>query len=65
LIANARVIKLYHDLKLKGQIGIVLNVNPAAPWDEKKVADQKSADFQDVLINGLFLDHFTKANIQK
>ncbi|MEA5426506.1 glycoside hydrolase family 1 protein [Arcicella lustrica] len=65
LIANARVIKLYHDLKLKGQIGIVLNVNPAAPWDEKKVADQKAADFQDVLINGLFLDPLYKGKYPK
>lgn len=65
LIANARVIKLYHDLKLKGQIGIVLNVNPAAPWDEKKVADVKTADFQDVLINGLFLDPLYKGKYPK
>ncbi|MEA5405241.1 family 1 glycosylhydrolase [Arcicella sp. DC2W] len=65
LIANARVIKLYHDLKLKGQIGIVLNVNPAAPWDEKKVTDQKTAEFQDVLINGLFLEPLYKGKYPK
>ena len=35
MITNAKVIKIYHDLKLKGEIGIVLNLNPAAPWNKK------------------------------
>jgi beta-glucosidase len=65
LIANAKTIKLYHDLKLKGEIGIVLNVNPAAPWDANKIADVKAADFQDVLINGLFLDALYKGKYPK
>jgi beta-glucosidase len=33
LIANAKAIELYHSLQLKGQIGIVLNVNPGAAWN--------------------------------
>ena len=65
LMANAAVIKLYHNLKLKGTIGIVLNVNPGKPWDEKKAADVKAAQFQDVLINGLFLDPLYKGYYPK
>jgi beta-glucosidase len=60
LMANAKVIQLYHDLKLDGQIGIVLNLNPAAPWDTQKMGDVKAANFQDVLINDLFLDPLYK-----
>ena len=65
LMTNARVIKLYHDLKLNGEIGIVLNVNPGAAWDEKKLADAKAAAFQDILINGLFLDPMYKGRYPK
>lgn len=65
MVVNARVIKLYHDMKLEGEIGIVLNVNPAAAWDEKNAADIKTAKFQDILINGLFLDPLYKGNYPK
>ncbi|MCP9757164.1 glycosyl hydrolase family protein [Lacihabitans sp. CCS-44] len=65
MVTNARVIKLHHDLKLNGEIGIVLNVNPAAPWDEKSEADKKVAEFQDILINGLFLDPLYKGHYPK
>ena len=65
LLANAKVIKMYHDLKLKGNIGIVLNVNPGAPWDTNKPEDVKAAEFQDVLINGLFLDPLYKGHYPK
>lgn len=65
LMANAEVIKMYHDLKLKGEIGIVLNLNPAAPWDAKKSVDIKAAKFQDVLINDLFLDPLYKGKYPK
>ena len=65
LVANASVIKMYHDLKLKGEIGIVLNLNPAAPWDATKPEDVKAASFQDVLINDLFLDPLYKGKYPK
>jgi beta-glucosidase len=65
MVVNARVIKLYHDMKLKGEIGIVLNVNPAAAWDEKNAGDIKTAEFQDILINGLFLDPLYKGHYPK
>lgn len=60
LIANAKAIELYRSLQLKGQIGIVLNVNPGAAWNANNVADVKAANFQDILINGLFLDPLYK-----
>lgn len=56
MMASAQVINLYHALKLNGEIGLVLNLNPALPWDAKKQADIAAATFQDVLINDLFLD---------
>jgi beta-glucosidase len=65
LMANAMITKVFHDLKLKGEIGIVLNLNPGAPWDAKKPADVHAAAFQDVLINGLFLDPLFKGNYPK
>lgn len=60
LIANAKAIELYRSLQLKGQIGIVLNVNPGAAWNANNAADVKTANFQDILINGLFLDPLYK-----
>ena len=60
LMTNAKITKIYHDMKLKGEIGIVLNLNPAAPWDANKPADVEAAKFQDILINGLFLDPLYK-----
>jgi beta-glucosidase/6-phospho-beta-glucosidase/beta-galactosidase len=65
LIANAKAIELYHSLQLKGQIGIVLNVNPGAAWNAHNPADIKAANFQDILINGLFLDPLYKGKYPK
>jgi beta-glucosidase len=65
LMTNAKIIKVYHDLKLKGEIGLVLNLNPAAPWDATKQADVEAAKFQDILINDLFLDPLYKGSYPK
>ena len=65
LMTNAKITKIYHDLNLKGEIGIVLNLNPGAPWDAKKPADVEAAKFQDVLINDLFLDPIFKGSYPK
>jgi beta-glucosidase len=65
MMANARITKIYHDLKLNGEIGIVLNLNPAAPWNKKNAADAEAAKFQDVLINDLFLDPLYKGSYPK
>ena len=65
MMTNAKVIEIYHGLKLKGEIGLVLNLNPAAPWDAKNPADVEAAKFQDVLINNLFLDPLYKGSYPK
>jgi beta-glucosidase len=65
LMANAATIKMYKDMKLKGQIGFVLNLNPGAPWDAKNKADLKAAKFQEILINDLFLDPIYKGHYPK
>jgi beta-glucosidase len=65
LLANAEIIKYYHESKLKGEIGLVLNLNPAAPWNASEKADIEAAKFQDVLINDLFLDPLYKGNYPK
>lgn len=65
LVTNAKITKIYHDLNLKGEIGLVLNLNPAAPWDATKPADVEAAKFQDILINDLFLDPIYKGSYPK
>jgi beta-glucosidase len=65
LMTNAKITKIYHDLKLKGEIGLVLNLNPGAAWDETKLADVEAAKFQDILINDLFLDPIYKGSYPK
>ncbi|WP_375447595.1 glycoside hydrolase family 1 protein [uncultured Fibrella sp.] len=62
LMANAQIINIYHQLKLNGQIGIVLNLNPAAPWHPDSQDDVAAAKFQDILINDLFLDPLYKGH---
>lgn len=65
IVTNAKIIKIYRDLNLKGEIGWVLNLNPAAPWDASKPADVEAAKFQDILINDLFLDPVYKGSYPK
>jgi beta-glucosidase len=65
MITNAKLIKIYHDLKLEGEIGLVLNLNPGTPWNENSAADVAAAKFQDVLINDLFLDPVYKGGYPK
>jgi beta-glucosidase len=65
LVASAKTIKIYHDLKLDGEIGIVLNLNPGLPWNEKNAADVAASKFQDILLNDLFLDPLFKGQYPK
>jgi beta-glucosidase len=65
LMTNAKITKIYHDLKLKGEIGLVLNLNPGAAWDATKAGDVEAAKFQDILINDLFLDPIYKGSYPK
>ena len=56
LLANAKVIKMYHDLKLDGNIGVTLNLSPCVPWDANNPKDVKATALQDKLLNTIFLD---------
>ena len=56
LLANAKVIKLYHQLNLKGSIGITLNLSPCLPLNANNPNDVKATVLQDKLLNTIFLD---------
>ncbi|MEP7107376.1 MAG: family 1 glycosylhydrolase [Ferruginibacter sp.] len=60
LMANARVTKMYHDLKLGGSIGITLNLSPCIPMDANSQEDTKATGLQDQLLNRMFLDALFK-----
>ena len=56
LLANATVIRDYHQKKLGGIIGITLSLSPTIPLDPKNAADVKAANIMDGLHNRWFLD---------
>lgn len=60
LLANARVTKMYHDLKMGGSIGITLNLSPCIPFNPADPEDVKVTDLQDQLLNRMFLDPLFK-----
>lgn len=60
LLANAAVIKMYHNMNLGGLIGVTLNLSPCVPFDKNNPADVKAASLQDALLNALFLDPLYK-----
>ena len=65
LLANATVIKLYHDMKLGGKIGITLNLSPCSPADPNNPADVKATALQDQLLNTIMLDPVLKGTYPK
>lgn len=65
LMASAAVIKLYHEMKLNGSIGITLNLSPTLPMDATNPADVKATALQDQLLNTLFLDPLFKGSYPK
>ncbi|HZL10747.1 MAG TPA: family 1 glycosylhydrolase [Prolixibacteraceae bacterium] len=56
LLASAEAIKLYHDMKLDGMIGITFNLSPCLPMDPKNPEDVKAVSLQDELLNRIVLD---------
>lgn len=62
LLANARVTKMYHDLKLGGSIGMTLNLSPCIPFDASSQEDVKAAELQDQLLNRMYLDALFKGS---
>jgi beta-glucosidase len=65
LMASAAVIKMYHDMKLDGSIGITLNLSPCVPMDANKANDVEAAALQDALLNTIFLDPLFKGSYPK
>jgi len=55
-LASAKAIKVYHDLNLDGEIGIILNLTPSYPRDINNPGDVKAASLADAFFNRSFLD---------
>lgn len=55
-LASAKAIKLYHEMDLDGQIGIILNLTPSYPRNENDPEDVKAARLADAFFNRSFLD---------
>lgn len=60
LLASAKAIQQYHELNLGGQIGIILNLTPSYPRDEKNPEDVKASILTDAFFNRSFLDPSVK-----
>ena len=59
-LASAKAIKVYHEMKLGGEIGIILNLTPSYPRDENDPEDVKAAQIADAFFNRSFLDPAVK-----
>lgn len=55
-LASAKAIKVYRDLNLDGEIGIILNLTPSYPRDANNLEDVKAASLADAFFNRSFLD---------
>ncbi|MGX6961194.1 glycoside hydrolase family 1 protein [Vagococcus xieshaowenii] len=60
MLASAMAVKVYHELKLDGQIGIILNLTPSYPRDENNPEDVKASIIADAMFNRSFLDPSVK-----
>ncbi|WP_288306296.1 glycoside hydrolase family 1 protein [uncultured Enterococcus sp.] len=59
-LASAKAIKVYHEMNLDGEIGIILNLTPSSPRDENDPEDVKAAQIADAFFNRSFLDPAVK-----
>ncbi len=64
-LASAKAIERYRNLKLNGQIGIVLNLTPSYPRSEQNPEDVKAAHIADLCFNKSFLDPAIKGEYPK
>ncbi|MHC1684429.1 MAG: glycoside hydrolase family 1 protein [Clostridiaceae bacterium] len=55
IVAHAKVVKVFKELKIGGEIGIVLNLTPSCPRSQNP-ADLKAANMADLFFNKSFLD---------
>ncbi|MCA9765976.1 MAG: glycoside hydrolase family 1 protein [Carnobacterium sp.] len=60
VLASAKAIKSYREMKLDGEIGIILNLTPSYPRDENNAEDVKAASIADAFFNRSFLDSAVK-----
>lgn len=59
-LASAKAIKVYHEMNLGGEIGIILNLTPSYPRDENDPEDVKAAQIADAFFNRSFLEPAVK-----
>lgn len=59
-LASAKAIKAYRKAGIEGEIGIILNLTPSYPRDEKNPEDVKAAKIADAFFNRSFLDSSVK-----
>ncbi|MGH1770155.1 glycoside hydrolase family 1 protein [Enterococcus casseliflavus] len=59
-LASAKAIKVYHEMNLGGEIGIILNLTPSYPRDENDPEDVQAAQIADAFFNRSFLDPAVK-----
>ncbi|MFW8598144.1 glycoside hydrolase family 1 protein [Enterococcus innesii] len=64
-LASAKAIKVYHEMNLDGEIGIILNLTPSYPRDENDPEDVKAAQIADAFFNRSFLDPAVKGTFPK
>ena len=65
MLASAKAIQKYKSLNLDGKIGIVLNLTPSYPRDEKDPEDLKASHIADLFFNRSFLDPSVKGEYPK
>lgn len=59
-LASAKAIKVYHEMNIGGEIGIILNLTPSYPRDENDPEDVQAAQIADAFFNRSFLDPAVK-----
>jgi 6-phospho-beta-glucosidase len=59
-LSSAKAIKIYHEMNLGGEIGIILNLTPSYPRDENNPEDVKAASIADAFFNRSFLEPAVK-----
>lgn len=64
-LASAKVIKRFRDMKMQGEIGIILNLTPSYMPEHAGEEDQKASERADLLFNRSFLDPSVKGSYPK
>jgi len=65
MVASAEVIKMYHEMKLGGKIGMTFNFSPCSPLDPNNPKDVQASALQEKLLNTVFLDGYFKGTYPK